>query len=188
MPNETNTEKKDDSIKPDIGKNRFRANSKYFTIMVYCLAFVFFSILIFKFIGNFNATVNFIRSAVNIISPFIVGAFIAFVLYPVVRFFYRSIFIGKLNMKSKKAAKFLSVFCTYLLTVGIVIILLVFIVPQIYSSLGEITNRLPMWYNSALEFIENLEQDYPNIEFLDYDYINSKIESLFPIIDRKSVV
>ena len=160
MPNETNTEKKDDSIKPDIGKNRFRANSKYFTIMVYCLAFVFFSILIFKFIGNF----------------------IAFVLYPVVRFFYRSIFIGKLNMKSKKAAKFLSVFCTYLLTVGIVIILLVFIVPQIYSSLGEITNRLPMWYNSALEFIENLEQDYPNIEFLDYDYINSKIESLFPII------
>ena len=174
MPNKTTTEKKDDSIKPDIGKNRFRANSKYFTIMVYCLAFVFFSILIFKFIGNFNATVNFIRSAVNIISPFIVGAFIAFVLYPVVRFFYRSIFIGKLNMKSKKAAKFLSVFCTYLLTVGIIIILLVFIVPQIYSSLGEITNRLPMWYNSALEFIENLEQDYP--------YINSKIESLFPII------
>lgn len=182
MPNKTTTEKKDDSIKPDIGKNRFRANSKYFTIMVYCLAFVFFSILIFKFIGNFNATVNFIRSAVNIISPFIVGAFIAFVLYPVVRFFYRSIFIGKLNMKSKKAAKFLSVFCTYLLTVGIIIILLVFIVPQIYSSLGEITNRLPIWYNSALEFIENLEQDYPNIKFLDYDYINSKIESLFPII------
>ncbi len=182
MSDKKSTAKKDDSIKPDIGKNRFRANSKYFTIMVYCLAFVFFSILIFKFIGNINTTINFIRSAINIISPFIVGAFIAFVLYPAVRFFYRNVFTGRLNMKSKKLAKFLSVFCTYVLTLGIITILLFFIVPQIYNSLSEITNRLPMWYNNALDFVKNLEEKYPNIEYLDYNYINSKIESIFPMI------
>ena len=85
-------------IKPDINKNRFRANSRYFTIMVYCLAFVFFSILIFKFIGNMNTTLSFISSAINTISPFIVGAFIAFVSYPAVKFFYRKIFTGRLNI------------------------------------------------------------------------------------------
>ena len=169
-------------IKPDINKNRFRANSRYFTIMVYCLAFVFFSILIFKFIGNMNTTLSFIISAINSISPFIVRAFIAFVLYPAVKFFYRKIFTGRLNIKSQKAAKMLSVLCTYIITLGIITILLVFIVPQIYSSLSEIANRLPVWYNNALDFIKNLEQRYPDVTFLDYDYINNKIESALPLI------
>ena len=169
-------------IKPDINKNRFRANSRYFTIMVYCLAFVFFSILIFKFIGNMNTTLSFISSAINTISPFIVGAFIAFVLYPAVKFFYRKIFTGRLNIKSQKAAKMLSVLCTYIITLGIITILLVFIVPQIYSSLSEIANRLPVWYNNSLDFIKNLEQRYPDVTFLDYDYINNKIESALPLI------
>ena len=169
-------------IKPDINKNRFRANSRYFTIMVYCLAFVFFSILIFKFIGNMNTTLSFISSAINTISQFIVGAFIAFVLYPAVKFFYRKIFTGRLNIKSQKAAKMLSVLCTYIITLGIITILLVFIVPQIYSSLSEIANRLPVWYNNALDFIKNLEQRYPDVTFLDYDYINNKIESALPLI------
>lgn len=169
-------------IKPDINKNRFRANSRYFTIMVYCLAFVFFSILIFKFIGNMNTTLSFISSAINTISSFIVGAFIAFVLYPAVKFFYRKIFTGRLNIKSQKAAKMLSVLCTYIITLGIITILLVFIVPQIYSSLSEIANRLPVWYNNALDFIKNLEQRYPDVTFLDYDYINNKIESALPLI------
>ena len=169
-------------IKPDINKNRFRANSRYFTIMVYCLAFVFFSILIFKFIGNMNTTLSFISSTINTISPFIVGAFIAFVLYPAVKFFYRKIFTGRLNIKSQKAAKMLSVLCTYIITLGIITILLVFIVPQIYSSLSEIANRLPVWYNNALDFIKNLEQRYPDVTFLDYDYINNKIESALPLI------
>ncbi len=180
----SSTDSPDDKyrIKPDINKNRFRANSRYFTIMVYCLAFVFFSILIFKFIGNMNTTLSFISSTINTISPFIVGAFIAFVLYPAVKFFYRKIFTGRLNIKSQKAAKMLSVLCTYIITLGIITILLVFIVPQIYSSLSEIANRLPVWYNNALDFIKNLEQRYPDVTFLDYDYINNKIESALPLI------
>lgn len=179
-----NTATPDDSnrIRPDINKNRFRSNSRYFTIMIYCLAFVFFSILIFKFIGNINTTLGFIANAINIISPFIVGAFIAFVLYPVVRFFYRNIFIGRLNIKSQKIAKILSVLCTYILVLGIITILLVFIVPQIYSSLSEITVRLPVWYKNAIEFVKSLEQKYPNVAFLDYDYINEKMESALPLI------
>ena len=76
----------------------------------------------------------------------------------------------------------LSVLCTYIITLGIITILLVFIVPQIYSSLSEIANRLPVWYNNALDFIKNLEQRYPDVTFLDYDYINNKIESALPLI------
>ena len=46
--------------KPDkaVGKNVFQPNSKYFTIVIYGLLFVLGAILIYKFIGNWPATVK----------------------------------------------------------------------------------------------------------------------------------
>lgn len=73
-------------------KNKFQPNSRYFTIVIYGLLFVLGAILIFKLIGGFNNTLNIIKYIFNVISPFVIGAFIAFILYPLVRFFYRHLF------------------------------------------------------------------------------------------------
>ena len=66
-------------------KNKFQPNSRYFTIVIYGLLFVLGAILIFKLIGGFNNTLNIIKYIFNVISPFVIGAFIAFILYPLVR-------------------------------------------------------------------------------------------------------
>ncbi len=163
-------------------KKPFRWNHKYFTILIYALIFVAGSILIYKFIGNFDTTLHMLGSLFSMLSPFILGAFIAFILYPVVRFFYDTCFCKLLKMKSGKLSKGLSLFLTYVLAIGIITILLVFIIPQIYDSISELTARLPEWYESALEFITNFEQNHPNWSFIDYDLINSKIESALPMI------
>ena len=76
-------------------KNKFQPNSRYFTIVIYGLLFVLGAILIFKLIGGFNNTLNIIKYIFNVISPFVIGAFIAFILYPLVRFFYRHLFKEK---------------------------------------------------------------------------------------------
>lgn len=43
-----------------IPKNHFTPNSRYFTILVYALAFVLGAILIYIFIGHFNVTLRLI--------------------------------------------------------------------------------------------------------------------------------
>lgn len=173
--------KKDKPCEP-INKNRFQPNSRYFTIVLYGLMFVLGSILIFKFVGNFNSTADVLGYLIGLLSPFIVGAFIAFILYPLVRFLYRKVFTGWLKMKSGRAAKWLSILFAYLFAIGVIAILMVFIIPQIYASITEITEQFPNWYNSSLSFIQNFEKKHADWTFIDYDYINEKIQSALPMI------
>lgn len=112
-------------------KNKFQPNSRYFTIVIYGLLFVLGAILIFKLIGGFNNTLNIIKYIFNVISPFVIGAFIAFILYPLVRFFYRHLFKEKCHLKSDKLSKYLSILITYIIAIGIITILMVFIIPPI---------------------------------------------------------
>ena len=123
----------------------FIPNSKYSTIVIYALLFVVGTILIYKFIGTFDQTMHLIGAILNLISPFIVGAFIAFILFPLVKLLFRKFFKGALNMKSDKAAKYLSITTAYIIAIGAITILLVFVIPQIYESITEITEQLPVW-------------------------------------------
>ena len=106
--------------KPDkaVGKNVFQPNSKYFTIVIYGLLFVLGAILIYKFIGNWPATVKSLGNIFHILSPFLIGAMIALVLYPFIKILYNRFFMGVCHIKSKKAAKMLSILVAYLIAVG----------------------------------------------------------------------
>ena len=173
-----------DSADNDNNNHRFFIpNSKYSTIVIYALLFVVGTILIYKFIGTFNQTMHLIGSILNLISPFIAGAFIAFILFPLVKLLFRKLFKGVLNMKSDKAAKYLSITTAYIIAIGAITILLVFVIPQIYESITEITEQLPVWYNSALEFVGNFENNHQNLgEYVDFNMINERIETALPNI------
>ena len=178
-----NTSKKYTESGADLNKkvHRFIPNSKYFTILCYALLFVLGSILVYKFIGNFHATVGAIGYIINLISPFLAGAFIALVLFPLVKLLYRKVFIGLFHMKSEKAAKYLSIFFTYIIAIGLLILLLGVVIPQIIKSITEITEQLPIWYNSALSFINQFEANHPSLnDTIDYTAINEKIEQALP--------
>ena len=85
-------------------KNHFTPNSKYFTIVVYALLFVIGTIVIYKFIGNLDTTISFLGKVIHILSPFLVGAFIAFILYPLVKFLYAKCFMGICHIKIGRAS------------------------------------------------------------------------------------
>ena len=162
-------------------RNRFIPNSRYFTIVCYGLLFVLGTILIYNFIGNFHSTIKGIKYVISILSPFIVGGFIAFILFPLVRLLYRKVFIGLFHMKSEKGAKYLSILVTYIIAIGLVAILLGVVIPQIASSIAEITELLPVWYNNALDFILSLEANHPSLnETFNFEAINKKIEEALP--------
>lgn len=164
-----------------IPKNHFTPNSRYFTILVYALAFVLGAILIYIFIGHFNVTLRLIGQIAHLLSPFITGAFIAFVLYPLVHLLYRDVFTKRFKM-AVRPAKMLSILVSYLLAIGIITVLLVFIIPQIYESLSDLTQLLPVWYNNAVAFLEQFEETHTALSFIDYNVLNEKIYSALPKI------
>lgn len=182
--NTTTHEPNTDNTTPDpvINRNRFQPNSRYFTIMVYGLFFVLGTILLVRIVGSFNNTVKLLGQALQVLSPFLVGAFIAFILYPLVRFFYRQIFKDKCHMKSDKLAKWLSILISYIIAIGIIAILMVFILPQLYTSITDIVDKLPVWYNNVTTFIESFENNHADLGFIDYNVINEHLTSLYPKI------
>ena len=177
--NNTNTAQ---DINPVIRKNRFQPNSRYFTIVIYGLMFVLGTILLVRIVGSFNNTVKLLGQALQVIAPFLVGAFIAFILYPLVRFFYRNLFKNTLHMKSDKLSKWLSILVTYVIAIGVIAILMVFILPQLYTSITDIVDRLPVWYNNLTTIVDNFENRHADLGFIDYNLINEHITSLYPKI------
>ena len=177
--NNTNTAQ---DINPVIRKNRFQPNSRYFTIVIYGLMFVLGTILLVRIVGSFNNTVKLLGQALQVIAPFLVGAFIAFILYPLVRFFYRNLFKNTLHMKSDKLSKWLSILVTYVIAIGVIAILMVFILPQLYTSITDIVDRLPVWYNNLTTIVDNFENRHADLGFIDYNLINEHLTSLYPNI------
>lgn len=167
--------------KPDkaVGKNVFQPNSKYFTIVIYGLLFVLGAILIYKFIGNWPATVKSLGNIFHILSPFLIGAMIALVLYPFIKILYNRFFMGVCHIKSKKAAKMLSILVAYLIAVGAFAVLIGFVVPQIYKSIAEIANQAPVWYENIRSWFTEFEDKHANSS-IDYNFINQKIEDALP--------
>lgn len=167
--------------KPDkaVGKNVFQPNSKYFTIVIYGLLFVLGAILIYKFIGNWPATVKSLGNIFHILSPFLIGAMIALVLYPFIKTLYNRFFMGVCHIKSKKAAKMLSILVAYLIAVGAFAVLIGFVVPQIYKSITEIANQAPVWYENIRSWFTEFEVRHANSS-IDYNFINQKIEDALP--------
>lgn len=162
-------------------KRKFEPNSKYFTILCYALLFVLGSLLIYKFVGNFQVTMQAIRYVVGLLSPFFSGAFIALVLFPLVKILYRKVFLGVFHMKSKKCAKYLSILATYIIAIGLLTLLLVVVIPQVIKSITEITEQLPVWFNSAMAFIDSFEAKHPSLnETINYSAINDRIQEAIP--------
>ena len=175
--------------KPDkaVGKNVFQPNSKYFTIVIYGLLFVLGAILIYKFIGNWPATVKSFGNIFHILSPFLIGGMIALVLYPFIKALYNRFFMGVCHIKSKKAAKMLSILVAYLIAVGAFAVLIGFVVPQIYKSITEIANQAPVWYENIRNWFTEFEDKHANSS-IDYNFINQKIEDALPkLVDYMTV-
>lgn len=85
-------------------------------------------------------------------------------------------------MRSDKLAKWLSILVTYIIVIGLIAILMVFILPQLYTSITDIVDKLPVWYSNVTIFIEDFEKQHANLNFIDYKTINEHIKSLYPKI------
>ena len=157
---------------------KFTWNIKYLTICLYAVLVVLASVLIIKAVIDWDNVMHHIKGAMNVLSPFLWGAFIAFLINPLVKLFDNKIF-GKIKplKKHDKPRKMLSLLMSYLLVIFVVVIMFVYLLPQIGTSLTEIVNQVPVWIAEVNNGLLRFEEDHPDF---DYDIINDFFNSITP--------
>ena len=179
-----------------MSKNKFESNKKYFTLSIYAFFVIAASMLFYKFIINWNSTSDFFNSLLKIISPFLIAFLIAFLLNPAIKLINNKmvsrIKIRKFSIKSPKTSLIISIIITYIIFVGLIIIIMLFIVPEVANSVAIIIKEFPT-IDQITEFIENLISDiykkYPSVNTEEIKqefskYIPNAINQLYPVISK----
>lgn len=126
--------------------------------------FVISIILSYKLISNYEVIINSFRSFLGVLSPFILGFIIAYLMNGAQKK------IEELIQKHtppffRKRSRGFSVLILYLLAIYLVFLALNYVVPLIITNIIDLISMLPTFYNYLLDIVENLEQSGV-IEFL----------------------
>lgn len=125
-------------------------NKKYTTIAVYAFLVVAACISFFLILQNFKGFSSYTSKLLTLLSPFIYGFAIAYILNPVLRMFdirlLPKLFKGRLKPKVRRAA---AITLTYLVAILFLVVFFSFVIPEIAASLSGIANKFPDYLKAA---------------------------------------
>lgn len=159
-------------------RNIFETNSKYFTICIYSLFVIFIGTVLIYSILNWTETKQTVSNVLHVLSPFFIGFFIAYVLNPLVKrldHVLEKLFVKKKLKDSYRHA--LSILFSYIIALSIIVVIMIYIVPQFATSIQDLTDRVPDMYNAAYDYLNSFQERYPN---LDVAFVQEKINELKP--------
>lgn len=154
-------------------KHKFERNKKYFTISIYAIVTFLTGAIIFKLIWKWGTTIHTINKILSMLSPFLIGIFIAYLMNPLVKLIDIK-FLKKLcHIKSDKIRKFISILFSYIIVLGIIAICISVIVPEIYSSLKNIYDGVQGSYDKLIDFLDKTGKKHPD---WDIGYITTVVK------------
>ena len=157
--------------------NKFESNNQYFTISVYCLFVILVGSMILYAVMHLPDTLNALANLLTALSPFIVAIFLALLLDPLMSRLYRFMDRQFFKGRYQSICKGLSILLTYLLFGALVIMALFYVIPQLISSIQDLTNNIPTMYNSCVQFFNDVEKRHPD---LDLQIVLDQISALEP--------
>ncbi len=117
---------------------------KYFPLVA-------FSILLYLGLSNLLAVLGFLSKIISVFMPLILGIAIAFVLNLLLKLIENKLLTHVKPFKNSKVIqknkRFLSILATYFLAISIIIIIILFIVPQVVASSKTLIDKLPEYSN-----------------------------------------
>lgn len=161
----------------DIKNNKFESNKKYFTICIYTIFVILVGTLIVKLVISWDQAVTTFNGFASAISPFLIGAFIAYLINPLMKTFDNKLFSGLLKFKSPKKSKYCALALSYIIVIGLLYICFSYIIPQLFTSFSDLIQAVPLFYDKIYSFLDNLETNYPNIDFV---YVNELLNQALP--------
>ncbi|MCI8318051.1 MAG: AI-2E family transporter [Lachnospiraceae bacterium] len=152
---------------PRSKSQRFIKNNQYFTICIYAAVMMVICAIIFKCIIDIEKTKAWVGQILTMLSPFIFGALLAYVLNPMVHMFYRT--IGRLCDRTRirlkhKPHTIISILITYVIVISFVVLALVYVLPEIIQNIVDFVNYIPTAYNTLMDLLIQLQERFPSLD------------------------
>jgi len=167
---------------------RFQWDKKYLYWGLTALAVILSCIIFFMGVQRWNSIRAAIDTLARILSPFIWGFVIAYILNPVMRFLRNAVFdrlfhhlwrnSPKKAVRISRYSRALSITMAELLLLAIIAALLWLILPQLYYSLDTIVKNSQSFMNTIIRWVEMFLEDYPQIEGIIADRLGSLSDAL----------
>lgn len=146
-----------------------------------------------------------VKTVVNAAKPLLYAIVIAYILWPMLRFFENKVF-AKINKKKirRRLVRFLSLLCTYIIFLLLVALFFSTVIPQVSDSFRSLVDRLRDYIDSGSTWFDSLTEKYPFLDGIfesslfetiqtnlnDWlkDSINGLVENISPIFNNVSSV
>jgi len=131
------------------------------------LLLITYAILLFVFLLNYTWIISIFKYLIHILTPFIYGGIIAFILNVLVNSLEKSIFA-----KMKKGKRFCSIAISFLVVLSIISIMMGILIPQIKDA-GEIfVNNLPEYKETVYNLGNKLGLSEELLDVLDFENVD----------------
>ncbi|MFI3172464.1 MAG: AI-2E family transporter [Eubacteriales bacterium] len=140
---------------------------------------IVFTTLIIVCLWKSEMVLDFLSEAVSVLSPFIVGAAIAFIINVPMSFIERNL-RAKVKIKEQvmnKIARPCSLILTIIFIIGIIVLVVFVVVPQLATTVSSLGENLQVFIPELAQFAAKLFEDNPEIAamFLNVEYDWDKI-------------
>lgn len=140
---------------------------------------ILFSYLIY----NMHHIFEFIKKILDILMPLIFGLVLAYIMHPIVNFFENKVFN---KIEKEKVKRNLSILCTFVIIIGILVALISIIIPQLLTSIQSLVINVPdylkdletaitNWLSNNKELSEDILTKYDEISKSVINAINTVI-------------
>lgn len=141
---------------------------RYVALGVTLLCVTILGIIIYFCIGKYEAFINAVKALFGIISPFIYGGALAYVLSPLCNKFEAEIMNrcfknAALKTRAKKISERLAILLAYIFLAIIIYIFMRLVMPQVIESLKSIINIIPEWITTLYGFYLDIAEKYPDV-------------------------
>lgn len=160
--------------------------NKYFLVSLYAFGVIAAAILFWILLNSFNSIKLAFSFLTEILSPFLYGFVIAYLLNPIMNFAERIIFRFKKTKKERTALKrILSLIFAYIVGILIIAIFLVAIIPQLTRSVETLIGNFSLYTDNLEKFSNSVLERFGGISAIfgeGIESFNDILEKLFELI------
>ncbi len=119
-----------------------------------------YGIILFFSIMNLSSIMGFAMKWLKVLTPFIYGFIIAYLINWPYEFFVNKVYGRYLNEGNKKIINAVSIFSAYLCLFGACAFLLIIIIPEMVESISQFISNFPQYIESFSIFIDSLSEKF----------------------------
>lgn len=120
-----------------------------------------FAILLYWGLNHFPVILDGVSIIVGVLSPFLLGAAIAFILNVPMRFIERQ--LAKLIKNKKMTVRAVSILLSLLFAGGIIIFVLLTVIPELVDTIVALNNGIPAFLAKVDTWIRGVTKSYPEV-------------------------